>query len=410
MTGDGGAGDGGLATLAGLRLGFVTGRAASPDGEAVWADIGLGRVIDALHALCPRFTAAISRAPVRSAMHSHRLAVGRGDVLMLPPMTSLVNGIAKDPLCRPVLREVERRSDVVIIQLPFPAPTALLGGRTPRVYHVCADVRAVVETSPYYHGARGLLAVTVARAIDRLYRYLAARPDTAVVSHGRELQERMGGRRGRWLVSSSIHEREIMSVRRSRPARAPFRVLFVGELRPEKGADTLLEAFGGLLDELPDAELHVVGTPPVTERGVTGAIVAGTAALRARGGTVEFLGHRDFGPALFQCFADADVLAVPSRSEGTPRVLIEARAFGCPVVASRVGGIPSSIEDGVDGLLVPPGDAGALRGALLAVARDGALRGRLVEAGLTRARSCTVEGMARILADEAAGLVRGRLV
>ncbi len=69
--------------------------------------------------------------------------------------------------------------------------------------------------------------------------------------------------------------------------------------------------------------------------------------------TVRFLGHRDFGPELFQCYADADVLVVPSRTEGTPRVLVEARGFGCPVIGTSVGGIPTSIANGIDGLLVP---------------------------------------------------------
>jgi glycosyltransferase involved in cell wall biosynthesis len=96
---------------------------------------------------------------------------------------------------------------------------------------------------------------------------------------------------------------------------------------------------------------------------------------------------------------------VPSRSEGTPRVLVEARSFGCPVVATRVGGIPTSVEDGVDGLLVPPDDPGALADALARLADDGELRARLVAGGLARARRTTVDAFAQTMIDEAARLL-----
>jgi glycosyltransferase involved in cell wall biosynthesis len=63
---------------------------------------------------------------------------------------------------------------------------------------------------------------------------------------------------------------------------------------------------------------------------------------------------------------------LPSRYENFPVVLLEAMACGVPVVATRVGGIPELVTDGVEGLLVPAGDAPALREALAAIVRDGA--------------------------------------
>jgi len=206
-------------------------------------------------------------------------------------------------------------------------------------------------------------------------------------------------------VSSTLLSSEVMSVVRARPADAPFRVLFVGYLRHEKGIDTLFEAFNRLLDELPTAELCFVGSQNMEDRGMTDDVANWVRHLQQRA-TVEFLGHRNFGEELFQCFADADVLAVPSRSEGTPRVLVEARAFGCTVVASRVGGIPSSVTDEVDGLLVPPDDVYALSTALLRIARDGVLRQGLIKAGIRRAKETTVESFAQAIAGEVAASAR----
>src|SRR5262249_4508859 len=159
---------------------------------------------------------------------------------------------------------------------------------------------------------------------------------------------------------------------------------------PEKGIDTLIRSFELLLPRIPDAELHIVGARDQAEHGVVAGLSAALATLEQRG-NVKFLGHRNFGAELFRCFADADVLAVPSRSEGTPRVLVEARAFGCVVVGSRVGGIPTSIDDEVDGLLVPPDDPAALATALERIATDANLKRKLVQGGLQRARSTTVD-------------------
>ena len=85
--------------------------------------------------------------------------------------------------------------------------------------------------------------------------------------------------------------------------------------------------------------------------------------------------------------AAADVLVAPSvptkqgRREGIPVVLMEAMSSGLPVVASRISGIPELVQDDVNGLLAPPGDAPALAAALRRLADDPELRARLGAAG-----------------------------
>lgn len=107
------------------------------------------------------------------------------------------------------------------------------------------------------------------------------------------------------------------------------------------------------------------------------------ARARQAGADVVFLGARDDVPALL---AAADVVVVPSRWEARALIIQEAMRSGLPIVASQVGG--TAELTGTDGaLLVRPGDAGALAGAVAAVLDDGSLAARLGAAA--RARSAT---------------------
>lgn len=151
---------------------------------------------------------------------------------------------------------------------------------------------------------------------------------------------------------------------RDRAAGAPLRVLFVGRLVPDKAPEDLVAALAGR----PDVEL----------------VIAGDGPLRA---TLTAPGVRLLGPVSQEQLPDwydwADVLALPSRAEGLPVVLMEALATGLAVVTTPVAGIPELVEDDVTGLLVPPGDRAALAAAIDRL-RDPALRQRLGAAGRSR--------------------------
>ena len=215
-----------------------------------------------------------------------------------------------------------------------------------------------------------------------------------LIANGEELYSKYGKPAGRWVVSSAVSECEIASVARKRPNDAPFRILYVGYLRLWKGLDILFDAFRALRIELPNSELCIVGQSDLQEQAAIAAFRSQNQDLEQQS-LVRFVGHVPFGPDLFQHFADADVLVLPSKGvEGTPRVLIEARAFGCPVIATDVGGVRSTIDHEVDGLIIPPNDVEACTNALVRIAQEPGLRRQLIENGLKRARKCTVESFA----------------
>jgi glycosyltransferase involved in cell wall biosynthesis len=139
-------------------------------------------------------------------------------------------------------------------------------------------------------------------------------------------------------------------------------VIFVGQLVTIKAVDRLVEAWRLLAADgraRPEDRLILVGEGPTRdalERQVADASLADR---------VTFAGAYPQA-TVARWLRGADVLCLPSHNEGTPNVIVEALASGVPVVASDVGGIPDMIEPGVSGLLVPPGDAPALAGALAA--------------------------------------------
>jgi glycosyltransferase involved in cell wall biosynthesis len=161
----------------------------------------------------------------------------------------------------------------------------------------------------------------------------------------------------------------------SRPrADGAFVVGFVGTLKPWHGLTTLVEAFALLRREVPGARLLIVGEGP--ERARLEADLAGRGLSQA----VDWTGGVDPSevPALL---ASMDVAVAPyPRLDDfyfSPLKLYEYMAAGLPVVASRIGQVGAAVRDGVDGLLVPSGDAAGLAARLSQLAADPAWRRRL---------------------------------
>ncbi len=115
---------------------------------------------------------------------------------------------------------------------------------------------------------------------------------------------------------------------------------------------------------------------------------------------ITLTGLLPFGKPLFDVYRSHDLLVLPSLSEGTPRTLVEARGFGCPVVATRVGGVPSSVDHGRTGLLVEPNESPGLAAAIERVLNDDSLRRHMIHEGLRGSREHTVEYFAGQLVEE----------
>jgi glycosyltransferase involved in cell wall biosynthesis len=149
----------------------------------------------------------------------------------------------------------------------------------------------------------------------------------------------------------------------------------VGRLSLEKGCLEMIEAFAAVAATVPSARLAVVGEGPLGD-AVRARVAA--AGLEAR---VHFPGHQRDMRGMYEAI---DVLFSPSRTEGISNVILEAMTMGRPVVATRVGGTPEIVEDGVSGLLVPSGASTAMAAAIARVCRDSGLAARLADGGRAR--------------------------
>jgi D-inositol-3-phosphate glycosyltransferase len=149
-------------------------------------------------------------------------------------------------------------------------------------------------------------------------------------------------------------------------------LLYVGRLEPIKGLETLL----GAMTRLPGCTLLIIGgDQDEPENGHAVRLRARAAAL-GLDGRVRFLGAQP-QRRLRLFYAAADATVMPSYYESFGMVALEAMACGSPVVASRVGGLTTTIKDGITGHLVPEGDAAALAARLAALLADPDVRGRM---------------------------------
>jgi len=216
------------------------------------------------------------------------------------------------------------------------------------------------------------------RVLAHLARRSAEDADAVVCPNEAEREE--GIALGMWRAERSVVVPNGVDTDRFRPAdRAAARrslgiaadgrvVGAVARLTREKGIDLAIEAVAAL----PGVRLVIVGDGP--ERAELGAL----ARSRGVADRVDFLGLREDLPALYPAF---DALLVPSRTEAHGLVAAEALACAVPVVAARVGGLRSIVEEGRNGLLAAPEDAAALAAALRRLLEDPSWAERLGRQG-----------------------------
>ena len=249
----------------------------------------------------------------------------------------------------------------------------------------------------FHHGYTRMSArVRAYQQLDRLSLRRADRVVTLCQPFVQQLTARGVARERIEVITNAVGPRarpaapELAAVRQALGiAPAERIILSVGRLSVEKGHAELIDAFALLLKRgnLSGWTLLLVG-----DGGERSALQQ---RARPLGNRVRFAGHQ---PDAWPYFCLADVFALPSYTEGSPLVLLEAMAAGLPIVATQVGGIPEIVQDQRTALLVPPRNSGRLAAALAALGDEAARRTFGAAAGIALENFTPARYAARLLA------------
>jgi glycosyltransferase involved in cell wall biosynthesis len=157
-------------------------------------------------------------------------------------------------------------------------------------------------------------------------------------------------------------------------------VLYTGRIEHRKGTLDLLQSIPAVASTFPDVKYLVVGG---RHNSIDDKTLNETLNRPGVGEHTELVGHVQW-QQLADWYRRASVFVMPSLYETFGISVIEAMAFGLPVVATNVGGLPEVVQDGVTGILVPPKDPNALADAVIRLLRDSDLRRRMGDAGRER--------------------------
>jgi glycosyltransferase involved in cell wall biosynthesis len=290
------------------------------------------------------------------------------------------------------------RPEIVFAQSPFEGAAAMLARRfahvpTKVVVELHGDWRA--STRLYGSKARGLLGAVGDRIAARAVRRADAVRALSDFTVGLAREHRVEP------TAVFTTYSDLSAFTATPPAPLPERptALFVGVLERYKNIDGIAAAWRLAAPRVPNAQLRLVG------RGLHVPLVEQLFA--------DLPGQTSWTPALtatevVQALDEATLLLLPSRSEGTPRIIIEAFARGRAVIAGRRGGMPDLVRDDVEGSLVEPDDVAGIADALVRVLGDPALARRMGEAAFERSGEWTYDAAEygrrmRDLADRVAG-------
>jgi glycosyltransferase involved in cell wall biosynthesis len=207
-----------------------------------------------------------------------------------------------------------------------------------------------------------------------------------LLCNGKEIAERYPTSKTYSIVSTTLTSSDFFK-REDTCAKNIITLLCLCYVRPEKGIEYLIEAIPKLKVNK-QIRLIIAGS---RDRYQKYQIKLDNLAHKNHlTKTIKWLGHVKYKniPNLMR---DSDILVLPTLSEGTPRVLVEARANSLPVISTNVGGIPSSVESGYDGILVPPKDSQSLADAILKIIVHNDFRKHLINNGYEKAKEMTID-------------------
>jgi glycosyltransferase involved in cell wall biosynthesis len=374
-----------------MRLGFHYHVPATVSEGRIQLPGSLGRFVDSLGRCCEEVIYFChTPMPDEMVLMDYTIASANVRLVEIGPHASVLRRLASAARFTRPLREGWRDLDALLIRGPSPLLPAMAraAGTLPIALLLVGDYVAGVNDLPQPAWRREAIRLWSIWN-ERQQTQMAKRSLTFVNS--RELYDRLSPIVPHLIETrtTTLHGTEFFE-REDTCSSAPVRLLYTGRLDRGKGLLDMVEALALLVGEGEDTILDIVGG---VEKGDNVSVelmtLAGEWGVADR---IKLHGHKALGPELFTHYEAADIYVIASRSsEGFPRSIWEAMAFGLPVVATSVGSIPHFLQDGETALLVPSRDPLQLARAVRRLIHGASLRRKLIRCGSALARENTLE-------------------
>ncbi|MGE5402256.1 MAG: glycosyltransferase [Ignavibacteriales bacterium] len=375
-------------------IAVINGAEATRLAGRLYIHFAYGKVIEEL---AGRFSKVILCVPesTRQASDQDYLLPVNVELEPLPFMVTALEGFKKGSEIVPAYRRAVSGSDFVFIRgMLTPSILALYKmcskQNKPVVHWIVANSMQLLKSHRRDGFIKDLIGKIFVWQWEKKLLYCQKRTNAALLCNGTEIASRYPAGKKYVTVSSTLKFDEIDTSRKDTCQGSTIRILSLCFIRPEKGIEYLIEAFARIYKRY-NVELILAGSRdryPNYQKRLDDLVKT----LRISD-KVRWVGHvsYDMVPLYMQ---SSDIFAFPTLSEGTPRVLVEARAQGLPIVSTNVGGIKDSLTDGKDGLLVPPKNPVAMAEAIEILINNKPLRKEIISNGYRTVKEMTVEKFA----------------
>lgn len=267
----------------------------------------------------------------------------------LPPYNGFIGGLKNSKLIKKAIREHSKHwTTAIYIRWPVPFSKYVYDIAKEKkmmvCFHIVGDTKTIVTNGDKYNGLKKKLAILYA-TLNELQMKKMLKNSVALVNGSGLRRLYSSNNNIKEIRTSTFQKSEIFY--RANKIESRVNILYVGYMRHEKGVPFLLEAINDLNEKGFDAHITLVGDG---DRVTEYKNLASDLNIISK---TNFKGHIPLGEALLSEYRSCNIFVLPSISEGTPRVLIEAMASGAAVIATNTGGIPFTVKNGENGLLVP---------------------------------------------------------
>jgi len=371
-----------------IRLGFHYHIPAIQRGNSIYMPAYLGVFIDSLAHQCKTICCyAYTPRPDVEEQMDYRIEAPNVTLFGLGPQSSIIIRLLRSVVFKTHLIESLTELDLFLLR----APTLLV-----HLFNKCPIPTAILLIGDFPSNAHLNQLSLLSNICNRIYYkwmkhyQLKVIKTSMVIAAGESLYNNLKAVTSNIaeVTTTTLSTKDIYS-RNDTCEDDTINLLFAGRFDRSKGLFELYNALSQLKDSGNKYSLFLVGWPSkgdtILEELKEYAEKLGIRQM------VVYLGYKQLGQELFDVYKKADIFVMPTKYDSFPRTITEAMSQSLPVVATKVGAIPLRLTDGLNAILVEPGDGKALANAINKVANDKQLRQKLIKEGRELASQNTLE-------------------